>query len=94
MKTTLPASISGVRAISGKSANIIVAPTNRYFTRELSVAIGESFAKHETAKHSSGEYVRDTVHVNSVEGFNSRVRRTIAGVFHHQPATCRPVLFP
>lgn len=34
-------------------------------------------------KHSSGEYVRDAVHVNSVEGFNSRVRRTIAGVFHH-----------
>lgn len=34
-------------------------------------------------KHSSREYVRDAVHVNSVEGFNSRVRRTIAGVFHH-----------
>lgn len=47
------------------------------------MAIGESFAKHETVKHSSGEYVRDAVHVNSVEGFNSRVRRTIAGVFHH-----------
>ncbi|MES0170835.1 IS1595 family transposase [Mesorhizobium sp. M0027] len=46
-------------------------------------AIGESFASHETVKHSSREYVRDTVHVNSVEGFNSRVRRTIAGVFHH-----------
>ncbi|MER8542269.1 IS1595 family transposase [Mesorhizobium sp. M1334] len=46
-------------------------------------AIGESFASHETVKHSSHEYVRDTVHVNSVEGFNSRVRRTIAGVFHH-----------
>jgi ISXO2-like transposase domain len=47
------------------------------------MAIGESFAKHETVKHSSREYVRDTVHVNSVEGFNSRVRQTIAGVFHH-----------
>jgi hypothetical protein len=47
------------------------------------MAIGESFAKHETVKHSSGEYVRDAIHVNSVEGFNSRVRRTIAGVFHH-----------
>jgi len=31
-------------------------------------------------KHSSREYA---VHVNSVEGFNARVRRTIAGVFHH-----------
>lgn len=47
------------------------------------MAIGESFAKHETVKHSSGEYVCDAVHVNSVEGFNARVRRTIAGVFHH-----------
>jgi hypothetical protein len=47
------------------------------------MAIGESFAKHETVKHSSHEYVRDTVHVNLVEGFNSGVRRTIAGVFHH-----------
>jgi hypothetical protein len=47
------------------------------------MAIGESFAKHETVKHSGGEYVRDAVHVNSVEGFNSRVRRTIAAVFHH-----------
>ncbi|BAB54996.1 mll9392 (plasmid) [Mesorhizobium japonicum MAFF 303099] len=26
--------------------------------------------------------VRDTVHVNSMEGFNSRVRRTMVGVFH------------
>lgn len=27
--------------------------------------------------------MRDQVHVNSVEGFNARVRRTIADVFHH-----------
>ncbi len=47
------------------------------------MAIGESFAAHETVNHSSREYVRDTAHVNSVEGFNARVRRTIAGVFHH-----------
>jgi transposase-like protein len=47
------------------------------------MAIGESFAGHETVNHSCREYVRDAVHVNSVEGFNSRIRRTIAGVFHH-----------
>jgi transposase-like protein len=47
------------------------------------MAAGESFAGHETVNHSNHEYVRDAVHVNSVEGFNSRVRRTIAGVFHH-----------
>lgn len=27
------------------------------------MAIGESFAKHETVKHSNAEYVRDAVHV-------------------------------
>lgn len=47
------------------------------------IALGEAYASHDTVKHSSREYVRDAVHVNSVEGFNSRVRRTIAGVFHH-----------
>lgn len=47
------------------------------------LAIGEGFAEHETVKHSNCEYVRGAIHVNSVEGFNSRVRRTIAGVFHH-----------
>jgi hypothetical protein len=47
------------------------------------MAIGESFARHETVNHSNREYVRDAVHVNSAEGFNSRIRRTVAGVFHH-----------
>ncbi|APG89249.1 ISSod11, transposase (plasmid) [Sinorhizobium americanum CCGM7] len=47
------------------------------------IALGEAYARHDTVKHSSREYVRDAVHVNSVEGFNARVRRTIAGVFHH-----------
>ncbi|MBP1875955.1 hypothetical protein LPJGGPFB_05278 [Ensifer adhaerens] len=47
------------------------------------MALGENYARHDTVKHSSREHVRDAVHVNSVEGFNARVRRTIAGVFHH-----------
>lgn len=62
-----------------------ITPNARLMSDEAKafMAVGESFAEHETVKHSSGEYVRDAVHVNSVEGFNSRVRRTIAGVFHH-----------
>ncbi|OBQ83732.1 hypothetical protein A9K71_23190 [Mesorhizobium sp. WSM3873] len=47
------------------------------------MAVGESVAKHVTLKLSSGEDVRDAVHVNSVEGFNARVRGPFAGVFHH-----------
>ncbi|MBK8176650.1 MAG: transposase [Rhodospirillales bacterium] len=46
-------------------------------------AVGQSFAAHDTVQHAKREYARGTVHANSVEGFNSRVRRTVAGVFHH-----------
>ncbi len=37
---------------------------------------------HETVKHSAGEYVRGTVHTNTVESFFSRVKRGMYGVFH------------
>jgi len=47
------------------------------------MAIGGGFSKDETVKHSSHEYVHDTVHVNSLKSFNSRVPRMIAGLFHH-----------
>jgi transposase-like protein len=47
------------------------------------VAAGQDFAAHSTVQHSRQEYVRGDVHANSAEGFNSRVRRTVAGVFHH-----------
>jgi ISXO2-like transposase domain len=47
------------------------------------VAIGRNFAAHETVQHGRGEYARGRVHANSVEGFNLRVQRTVAGVFHH-----------
>ena len=47
------------------------------------LSIGEAFAAHDTVRHSEREYARGTVHANSAEGFNDRVRRTVAGVFHH-----------
>jgi transposase-like protein len=47
------------------------------------VALGHNFVTHDTVRHSKQEYVRGDVHANSVEGFNSRVQRTVAGVFHH-----------
>jgi hypothetical protein len=47
------------------------------------VAIGRNFPTHETVQHGRGEYARGPVHANSVEGFNLRVQRTVAGVFHH-----------
>ena len=47
------------------------------------VSIGQAFAAHDTIRHSDREYARGLVHANSVEGFNDRVRRAVAGVFHH-----------
>jgi hypothetical protein len=47
------------------------------------LSIGEAFAAHDTVRHSSREYARGSAHANSAEGFNDRVRRTVAGVFHH-----------
>ena len=47
------------------------------------LSIGEAFAAHDTVRHSEREYARGPVHANSAEGFNGRVHRVIAGVFHH-----------
>lgn len=47
------------------------------------IAAGSQRVSHDTVCHSKGEYVRGLVHVNSAEGFNARVRQTVAGVFHH-----------
>jgi len=44
---------------------------------------GQAFAAHDTVRHSDREYARGPIHTNSVEGFNDRIRRTVAGVFHH-----------
>jgi hypothetical protein len=47
------------------------------------MSVGQQFAAHDTVRHSADEYARGNVHANSAESFNNRVRRTIAGVFHH-----------
>jgi transposase-like protein len=41
------------------------------------------FAGHDTIKHSHGEYVREDVHTNTVEGFFATLKRGITGTFHH-----------
>ncbi|QRM35422.1 IS1595 family transposase [Microvirga sp. VF16] len=46
------------------------------------VSIGTAFAAHDTVHHKAREYARGPVHINSAEGFNDRVRRTVSGVFH------------
>ncbi len=42
-----------------------------------------SFAAHETVKHTAGEYVRGTIHTNTIEGFFSVFKRGMRGVYQH-----------
>ena len=44
---------------------------------------GKEYAKHETVKHSAGEYVRGTVHTNTVENVFSVFKRGMIGVYQH-----------
>ncbi len=42
--------------------------------------------RHETVKHSVGEYVRDQAHINGMEAFWSLFKRAYHGTFHHLSA--------
>jgi transposase-like protein len=45
--------------------------------------VGGEFAKHETIKHSAGEYVRGDVTTNTVEGFFGVLKRGMKGIYQH-----------
>ncbi len=38
---------------------------------------------HKVVDHGSGEYVRDSFHTNTIEGFWSQLKRGIFGIYHH-----------
>jgi hypothetical protein len=44
--------------------------------------LNKEFADHSAINHSQGEFVRNDVHTNSVEGFFSLFKRTIFGIYH------------
>ncbi len=44
---------------------------------------GREFAKHETVKHSTEEYVRGDAHTNSIEGYFSIFKRGMKGIYQH-----------
>lgn len=50
---------------------------------KLYTKTGAEFDAHETVKHSAGEYVRGTVHTNTVENVFSVFKRGMKGVYHH-----------
>jgi transposase-like protein len=45
--------------------------------------LGGLFYKHETIKHSAGEYVRDGVSTNDIESVWAVLKRGLHGVYHH-----------
>lgn len=49
----------------------------------LYLTIGENFASHESVNHTAGEYVRDDVTTNTVEGFFGILKRGIRGIYQH-----------
>lgn len=62
-----------------------IARESRLHTDESRLYFGmnEHFTKHETVKHSVGEYVRDDVHTNTAEGYFSIFKRGMRGVYQH-----------
>ena len=45
--------------------------------------IGREFISHDSVNHSRDEYVRGTVHTNTVDGFYSIFKRGMKGVYQH-----------
>ncbi len=45
--------------------------------------VGPEMKSHETVTHSAGEYVRDHVHTNTVEGFFGVFKRGMKGIYQH-----------
>lgn len=60
------------------------------YSRTLSLATDEHAGyiginrmyRHETIRHSAGEYVRDNIHTNSIEGAWSLFKRQVYGIHH------------
>lgn len=47
------------------------------------IEVGAEMDSHETVKHSVGEYVRGTVHTNTIEGSFSIFKRGMHGIYQH-----------
>jgi hypothetical protein len=45
--------------------------------------IGKGYKHHFTVEHGAGEYVRGSVHTNTLEGYFSIFKRGIKGVYQH-----------
>jgi len=60
-----------------KDANLMTDEASYY------KAIGREYASHGTTTHSLGQYVNGNMHLNTVEGCFSFLKRGLVGTFHH-----------
>lgn len=78
-----------VQNVSGKTLKGIirenVTPDSHIMTDNFLSYLGldQEFASHETVDHGAGEYVRDDVYTNTLEGWFSLLKRGVNGTFHH-----------
>ena len=49
----------------------------------LYTEVGGEFASHETVEHAAGEYVREHVHTNTMDGYWGLFKRGMKGVYQH-----------
>ena len=78
--------------INKVSANNVADIVRRNLSREtalmtdeskLYTKVGAEFASHGTVTHSAEEYVRGTVHTNTIEGYFSVFKRGMKGIYQH-----------
>jgi transposase-like protein len=74
------------------SANIITDGHPAY------VGLDKHFASHLTVDHKADEYVRGSIHTNTIEGFFSQLKRSIYGIYHwvspkHLQAYCNETCY-
>jgi transposase-like protein len=76
------------RATAEEVRGVIVRNVSRESTlhtdeSRIYIELGKEFDGHETVHHSSGEYVRGTVHTNTVENVFSVFKRGMRGIYQH-----------
>ncbi len=70
-------SVPIIKANVAKETAMMTDEGGHYFT------LGDHFASHESVSHKADEYVRGSVHTNTVEGYYSIFKRGMKGVYQH-----------
>ncbi len=86
----------GGRVRSQRVANVTAKELGRVIDQEVDInarlmtdelrsyeKIGSMYADHKSISHGRGEYAVGDVHVNTVEGYFSILKRGVTGVYHH-----------